>query len=262
MIRRALRSGLRHLGPIVLCAAPWTAVHAADVAEPTIVVTGRPRPIDAAVVPDAALAGMRGGLMLPNGLNLSIGFDIQTRVDGLLALHTIYSSDGPDAGIRVFTDGAGSVPTAPGTLTVTTDGDAPTPSTTVARAPTGTTVSVAVPNMPATLNILSGAPSTWIAGTGETAVPVTANGPGVATAAGNVRLSTDAGGSAVILDAPGLEVRQLVGRATGVVIANASSDRVIDTVSSINLDLRGLSPELAAGFALSDGLALAIATGR
>jgi len=70
------------------------------------------------IVPDATLARMRGGVLLPNGITLTLGIDIQTRVDGTLVLHSIYNSDGPDAGIRVFTDGKDSPRAAPGTITV------------------------------------------------------------------------------------------------------------------------------------------------
>lgn len=47
----------------------------------------------AARASDAALATMRGGTLLPNGLNVTIGIDIQTRVNGELAVHTVLSSD-------------------------------------------------------------------------------------------------------------------------------------------------------------------------
>jgi hypothetical protein len=65
-------------------------------------------------VPDQDLQTMRGGMALPDGLTVNLGVDIQTMINGELALHTSYQSDGPNAGIRVNA-GAG------GTSTISTD---------------------------------------------------------------------------------------------------------------------------------------------
>jgi hypothetical protein len=198
-------------------------------------------------VPDEALAQMRGGVRLPNGLVVAIGIDIQTRVDGVLVLHTVYTSDGPNAGIRVFTDGTGAPGTAPGTTTVTTTASGGVPIVTVDRSPGGTTISPGQSTPGATINLVNGGPATWLDGEGQTPVPVTANGPAIAAAPGEIRLETGTAGASVILVTPTLEVRQLVGSATGLVVANTANDRSIETVSSINVDLQGLSPQLLAG---------------
>ena len=72
-------------------------------------------------------------------------------------------------------------------------------------------------------------------------MPVTADGPAVPIRDGEVRLSAAAGGAVVTLSGGDLTVQQLVGRSTGVVVANTASNRAIDTVSAINVDLQGLS---------------------
>ena len=197
-------------------------------------------------VSEPELAAMRGGLRLPNGLDVALGIDIQTRVDGLLALHTIYASEGPNPGIRVFTDGAKPVPTAPATTSVTTNSTAGAPLLIVDRSPTGTTIVPTAATTGATVNLVNGDPSTWLTGEGQTQVPVVANGPAIDAAPGRIGLTADVRGAVVTLQAAGLEVQQLVGQASGVIIANTANDRVINTVSSINVDVQGLTPALMA----------------
>ncbi|MEA1086303.1 MAG: hypothetical protein EOP65_09685 [Sphingomonas sp.] len=209
---------------------------------------------DPPAVPDAELATMRGGLLLPNGLNVAIGIDIQTRIDGVLALHTIYSSEGPNAGVRVYTDGTTSPSAVPGTVTVAT-GDPDWPTVSVSRTPTGTTVTAPGPDAPASVNIVAGPATGWLDAAGQTLVPVTANGPAVAASSGSVRLTSDDRGTQVALVTPATEIRHLVGQATGAVIANTGNDRAIDTVSTINVNLVGLPVALMNGVLLVNRIA-------
>ena len=65
-----------------------------SLAEPAITVTAPHRQALGRPLADAALATMRGGLQLPNGLTVALGIDIQTWVDGRLALHSIYANEG------------------------------------------------------------------------------------------------------------------------------------------------------------------------
>jgi hypothetical protein len=209
---------------------------------------------DPPAVPDAELATMRGGLLLPNGLNVAIGIDIQTRIDGVLALHTIYSSEGPNAGVRVYTDGTTSPSAAPGTVTVAT-GDPDWPTVSVSRTPTGTTVTAPGSDTPASVNIVAGPATGWLDAAGQTLVPVTANGPAVTASSGSVRLTSDDRGTQVALVTPATEIRHLVGQATGAVIANTGNDRAIDTVSTINVNLVGLPVALMNGVLLVNRIA-------
>jgi len=211
-------------------------------------------------VPDGELAMMRGGLMLPNGLNVAIGIDIQTRIDGVLALHTIFSSESPAIGIRIYTDGTTSPSQVPGTVTVA-GGDANWPTVSVSRSPTGTTV-VAPATGPATsINIVSGPTSGWLDAAGQTLVPVVANGPPLAADGGSIRLTTDERGAQVALITPAVEVRHLIGQATGAVIANTANGISIDTVSTVNVNLIGLPAGLTNGMLMVNRIA-AEAAGR
>ena len=198
---------------------------------------------DAMPVPDRDLAIMRGGILLPNGLTIAIGIDIQTRIDGVLALHTVYSSETPTNGIRVYTDGTNSPSTAPGSTSVTTDGGVITTIET-SRSPTGTTIVAGTNRQPTTINVVSGPTSTWLDGAGQTSVPVVANGPAVAASSGAISLNEDARGARVTLSTPMIEIQHLVGQATGAVVSNTADNRTIDTVSSINVNLVGVPAAL------------------
>lgn len=217
-----------------------------------------PAPVSPAV-PDRELATMRGGVMLPNGLNVAIGIDIQTRIDGVLALHTIFSSETPN-GLRVFTDGTTSPIGVPGT-TVVTGGDRDWPGISVSRSPTGTTV-VAPGTGPATgINVIAGPTTGWLDAAGQNPVPVVAGGPAIMAETGTIRLVADDRGAQVTLVTPTVEVRHLIGQATGAVIANTANDVSIDTVSTINVDLIGLPAGLTNGVLMVNRIA-AEAAGR
>lgn len=218
-----------------------------------------PPPTPVPRVPDRELATMRGGVMLPNGLNVAIGIDIQTRIDGVLALHTIFSSEAA-GGLRVFTDGTTSPVGVPGTTVVAGD-ERDWPGISVSRSPTGTTV-VAPGTGPATgINVVAGPATGWLDAAGQNRVPVVANGPGIVAETGTIRLTTDDRGAQVTLVTPMVEVRHLIGQATGAVIANTANDVSIDTVSTINVDLIGLPAGLTNGMLMVNRIA-AEAAGR
>jgi len=237
---------------------------AQDVPVQDVVVTAAPaRPYDAPRLSDPALARLRGGINLPNGLQVAIGIDIQTRVDDVLVLHTIYASDGPAAGVRVYTDGSDAPRTAPGTVVVRDPGDAGAPTVVVTRSPAGTSVFPGTAAAPSSVNLVSGDPGTWLNANGQTPVAVEPNGPAVAAGPGTFRLTTGDRGSVVTLDGSMLQVQHLIGQATGIAVANTADGRAIETVSSVNIDLQG-GTELAtlAGLFMADRIASDVAGAR
>lgn len=213
-------------------------------------------------VPDRQLASMRGGMRLPNGFDVSIGIDIQTRVDGVLVLHTLYASDGPITGVRVYTDGKDGDRFAPGTVVVTNPGMSGAPVIVTSRSPTGTTVSVTPQVGSSVVNLVNGPEATWVTAEGQTQVPVTVNGGPVTTGPGTFMLTSNAGGTIATLDTGDLQISHLVGQATGAVIANTANDRVIDTVSSVNIDLANVSPLLSSSMFANEALALDLVRSR
>ncbi|MDD1453255.1 hypothetical protein NHF48_023630 [Sphingomonas sp. H160509] len=213
-------------------------------------------------VPDTELATMRGGVLLPNGLNVAIGIDIQTRIDGVLALHTIYSSESPTSGVRIYTDGTTSPRTAATSQAVTTGGDNTGMTVLVSRSPTGTTITPSAGGGAMTVNVVAGPTSGWLDASGQTNVPVVANGPAISANAGAIALSINDQGTRVTFAGPSIEVQHLVGQATGVVIANTANDRTIDTVSSINVNLVGLPADLLGGTLMINRIAAEVASRR
>lgn len=208
------------------------------------------------------LAAMRGGVQLPNGLNLSVGIDIQTRVDGVLVLHSIYATDGPIVGTRLFTDGATPSDPVPAQESVSVPGGMTYPVISVSRSNLSPGIAPGAAGPPVTINLINDPQANWVPANGQQAVPVTLDGPPVSANAGQFGLVTTEGGTAALYQTDTLEIRHLIGQATGVVVANTASDRTIDTTSAVNIELRGAEPLLAAGQFIASALALDIVRGR
>lgn len=249
---------------LLLGAMGWTA--SAQASEPAnlIIVSASPShgAFPAPRVSAAELNTMRGGVLLPNGLDLHVGIDIQTRVDGVLVLHTLYASDGPIVGARLFTNGTAESQPVPAQTSVTMPGTSLAPVISVSRSSTGSQIAPGSVSGPTTVNIITDPQATWASAQGQREVPVTPNGPPVTTAEGDFRLTNGEQGAVASLTRQDLEIQHLIGRATGVVVANTASDRAIDTVSAVNIDLRGAEPLLAASQFLASALALETVRGR
>lgn len=186
-------------------------------------------------LPDARLADMRGGILLPDGTSVVVGIALETRVDGMLALRTQFSTE--TAGVQVFAGGPGTTVVD---LPETTIPGSPSgfPEVRIERDATGTVIGAAQPTI--VTNVRLGVGSDGEAGRlPGIAVPVTENGAAVATALGEVRLVRTAGGSITELSGPNLAVQQLVGNATGIIVANTASNRIIDNVTWVNVAVSG-----------------------
>ena len=154
----------------------------------------------AARLDEAELDRMRGGFLLPNGLDIALGLEIATLVNGEVALRTVLTLDQGSA-INVYT--GGSAPAS--------GGDGPQ------------------------VNLGSAEGSGSGLGAG---VPVTPNGASINTPMGQISLEQGDRGSVVVLAGNALELRHMIGSITGAVVANTGNDRVIDTVVTVNLDMR------------------------
>lgn len=77
-------------------------------------------------VPDQSLEKMRGGFVLPTGLNVGIGITTETRIDGQLVLRSVFTADhGPGTLAIQGRDAAGNLvnlPVEPGGQAVGPDG--------------------------------------------------------------------------------------------------------------------------------------------
>ena len=180
-------------------------------------------------VPDLALAAMRGGILLANGTNVAIGIALETRVDGIVALRTQFSTETP--GVQVFS--GGSRPASDGTAMP--EMRSPNlPDIRIVRNGIGTTIGVA-PNV--TLGQMR--VSSAAAEAAGTPLALDDNRSSV-TAFGTVQAMRTATGTIVRLTGPDLSIQQSIGQAIGTIVANTASNRVIDTVTAVNIDLRGM----------------------
>lgn len=168
---------------------------------------------DAQVVADDGLADARGGFLLPNGLDIRLGITIDTRIDGRLALSTVLTLDNTSQ-LTVYTGGNTQPQTA------------------------ATEILVPGPDGPSLVRIAQDAPFRAEAGQGQP-IAVLPNGDAVPTHWGEVRLEQSDTQSTVFLAGDGLELRHMIGTATGALVANTANDRVIDTMVTIDIDVRG-----------------------
>ena len=210
------------------------ALFAAPVAASTL-----PFPVEVRVA-DAQLATMRGGIRLPGGADVAVGIAIETQVNGVLALRTQYSTEEP--GARVYAGGVAAEAPAG-------DGMAPSgPIITYDRNAAGATVTV-TQGQPA-LAVSVGGSGGFPPAPGAP-LPASVNGGPVATSLGTVSLAQDASGFTTTLTGPSLLVQQMIGRATGVVVANTANDQIINTQTWVSVDI--------VGFVQPSGLASSLA---
>lgn len=202
---------------------------------------------DAPAVSDAELGEMRGGVLLPNGLDIAVGVSIETRVDGQLALRTQFTTDG---GVQVFSGGAAEM-RSQAAAGASARGAAP--MVRIDRNGAGTTITPAATMPNVQIGVSRGS---TIATSGGTPLPVVAGGDAVPTALGAVRIDETDRGTSVVLAGPTIELRHLVGQATGFVVANTADNRAIDTVANVNVDVRGASALLGTNALQIDRIAV------
>ena len=197
--RRTLRPFLR-CGPALAAAMGF--------ATPALAAPGSPFP-GAATASVRELEGMRGGFTLPNGMDISIGLQIDTMINGALVLRTVLSADEASA-LSVFAGGGGE--------------DAGGQQGAVATGVPGLSVRLGSAVAPT--------------GTDQPQILLTPNGPAVSTPSGMVQLKQNDDGSNVVLNGNGVEIRHMIGAMTGAIVANAANNRAIDTVVTVNIDLQ------------------------
>jgi hypothetical protein len=200
--------------------------------------------LQAQALSNEQLATLRGGVLLPNGLDISIGIDIQTLVNGQLALHTVLSTEAPTPfGLRVLNGGSAS--SMPPTVTIPAAAQS-SPLLVLDRQSGSSSVaptSASGPNT--TIHVLNAPTDTWPRYPDENTVPVSPNGPSVTTPFGTVQITQDSRGAVVSLSDPTLLVQHLVGEASGVTVANTANNQVVQTQSAIDVDVHGAWPAIA-----------------
>lgn len=200
---------------ILLRAMLWTGLSATWSLgwAPAALADTSPFPNTASVY-DADLDRMRGGFLLPNGMDIAIGIEIDTLVNGALALRTVLTVD-QSSTLSIFSGGELAASGQDG----------------------GNGASSAVPGLPS-IRVTQDPSAPPAPGPGQEQLVITPNGPPVTTQWGAVQLQQDSNGAVVVLTGSALELRHMIGTLTGTLVANTANDRVIDTMVTVNVDLR------------------------
>jgi len=187
----------------------------------------------AAPVPDDVLSDMRGGIELPNGIDLALTVQTQTAIDGAVVLRTVFALvDGPPT-IRIYTPPAGQTVPA-GAAAMAGPASAQVGPTVVIDASQGLQVSPGLAVIPVVVR------------SGPTAAAAATAGLEAADA---IHFATDAGVvdrslNGVTLTGDDFSVTHLISGAFGSAIINTASDRTIDTATTVSIDLRNAGPEV------------------
>lgn len=213
---------------------------------------------DASRIPDPVLATQRGGVRLPNGIDLALTVQTQTAVDGAVVLQTVFSVDRGPATLTIYAPPVGA---RVAERTSTESWVAPAPMTPVVSYDprTGMTVTQGYTGMP--IAVGSGPAS----GVGKVAEGLEAIDPRTMpqTAGGTVTSQSDGLLRTVTLAGADFNVAHLAGAAFGSAVANSGSDRTIDTITGISLDLRNAGPDvLGSTFLRIDDLAAGALSSR
>ena len=194
-----------------LRASLWSSLAlltATGLESPALAAPDTPFP-EAGVVSARDLDAMRGGFTLSNGMDVAIGIQIDTLINGALVLRTVLAADQASTlGVFAGGDGAGAH-SEPGAV------------------PTG------VPGLSVRLG-----PANASAGSGPPQILLTPNGPAISSPSGMIALKQDDNGSIVVLNGNGVELRHMIGAITGAIVANTANNRSIDTIVTVNIDLQ------------------------
>lgn len=195
-------------------------------------------PVPEPAVPDLELAQQRGGLRLPNGLDLAITVQTQTAVNGGVVLQTVYKLDEGAPTLTIFAPASGqTVPQAGAGQNAHAGSTVGSPTVSFDRA-TGIQVTPA-PIAPAVALTMGSARSSSAPQAGLTQVA-----SGATTDAGRVSEDVANGINSVSLTAADLRITHLAGNAFGTAIVNSGNDRIIDTQTTISIDLGNFSPDI------------------
>jgi hypothetical protein len=183
-------------------------------------------------VADSELAEMRGGFALPGGLDIAMSVATETSVDGALLLRSVFTAGNGATSLQVYSGGA---PAAGGSGQARTMNVGGRDVSFDSRSGT-----ISVPTRINAPNITIGGRAAAAATPAGPALDL-ANGA-VRTAAGTVSVEALPVGGRVNLQGQDIDVSHLYGSSIGSVIANNGSDRAIDTVTTVGLDIRGATP--------------------
>ena len=215
-------------------------------------------PFGVAPVSDTDLKSQRGGIRLPNGIDVALSVQTQTAVDGHIVLRTVFTLDEGPARFSVFTPRPGEV--------VMLDIDRPQGD----ENGTGTVTSVTYDAQNGIqVSRLTRGPVVAMGGAPDAGDGMRA---GLQDVSDRTALQTDngllrnrqAGGNRIAdLTAHDLTIAHFAGHAFGSAIANRGNDRTIDTHTVISIGLDNVNPAVIGSAMLRvEGLGIAALQSR
>jgi len=193
-------------------------------------------PLAAASVPDAELAQIRGGFSLPSGIDVALTVQTQTAINGAIVLRSVFRADQGSPTLSVYAPTSGATVAAD---RVTASGGSSAMPIITYDGRGGLQVTPATGGPAATV-------STGVADAVPAGLEKVAAGSSLATDNGVVSQTAAGGLQTAELRAADLSITHLAGTAFGSAIANAGSDRAIDTQTSVGIDLHNVGPTILA----------------
>lgn len=209
-------------------------------------------------VEDSVLAEQRGGIRLPNGIDVNLSIDTVTAISGRIVLQTVtrIAEGGPVVAAYVPVDDTPVLLDQQDKALGETQRYSP-PRVTYDRQ-NGLSVTTNTPVAPVrvTAGEASNVPQELGLRTIDLTVPTM-------TPNGIVQARNDAGVGSVELQGTDIRILHLTQSAIGSAIANTGSGRSIDTFTTVSIDLRNAGPEVL-GSAMSrvEGVALSALASR
>lgn len=220
--------------------------------------THAPPPFPNERVEDAVLAEQRGGIRLPNGIDVNLSIDTITAIDGRVVLQTVTRITEGSPVVTAYAPKDGTSVS----LTQQDKSSGGTQSHSVPRVTydrqNGLIVTSNVTTVPVT--VTSGQGSEAPQDSGLQPIDLTGS---ATTPNGIVKLRDDGGIGGVELQGTDIRILHLTQSALGSAIANTGSDRAIDTYTTVSIDLRNAGPEVLGSALLRvEGVALGALASR
>ena len=190
---------------------------------------------------DEALARETGKFTLPNGASLALSVTSDTTVNGVAVLRTVFTLDDA-ARVQVFGRDEGTAVRTERTVNAAAGAAAMVPSGVNVLFDRQSGTRIVSPTFTVGTGGTRVGPATDAAAAGLTPLAIAVGGPAVQTPDGLVMLAGTDGGAQVTLAGDRFGVAHLVGRSVATAIVNSANDRVFDTVSSVDIDLRDVAP--------------------
>jgi hypothetical protein len=189
-------------------------------------------------ITEAELSNMRGGFSLPGGLEATMAVRTETSVDGGLLLRSVYLVDRGAPSLQLFAPRTGEAVRGQSAATASPDRALQGSVRINFDRQNGVSISRQMAMPAASVTVGASAPKP----TSDSLQALDLSDGPVDTPGGRVSVSQSDTGVRSRLEGDGIDATHLFGNAFGAVVANTANNRVIDSSTTITLDLRGATP--------------------